>query len=206
MEAAILSVLQLDIVSIVIGIFIIISAIVSSATLIGKFCELIGKPVKWFQGKNKDHDILMTTVKSEEELNTTMMNFIKEVRSSIAETQSNISQFAENRIHDREQSFSIQKELTDSIKELAEGHKARDKQITALMTANKESLADRINQKYKYYLSIGGIPEDEYDEFVSLHSAYKALGGNHTGDAKFNYCMEHLSIIPVDVKLKFDEK
>jgi len=206
MEAAILSVMQLDIVSIVIGIFIIISAIVSSVTLISKFCEIIGKPVKWFQGKNKDHDILMTTVKGEEELKATMMDFIKEVRASMEETQANLSQFAENRVHDREQSFGIQKELTDSIKELAEGHKARDLQIAALMTANKESLADRINQKYKYYLSIGGIPEDEYDEFVSLHSAYKALGGNHTGDAKFNYCMEHLSIIPVDVKLKFDEK
>ena len=70
--------------------------------------------------------------------------------------------------------------------------------------AQKESLADRINQKYKHYLSIGGIPEDEVDEFVSLHSAYKAIGGNHHGDAKFNYCMEHLPIIPVEVKLKYN--
>lgn len=28
-------------------------------------------------------------------------------------------------------------------------------------------------------------------------------GGNHLGDAKFNYCMEHLPVIPAVVK--FDE-
>ena len=66
-------------------------------------------------------------------------------------------------------------------------------------------IIEKINQKYKHYLSIKGIPEDEVDEFVSLHSAYKKIGGNHHGDAKFNYCMEHLPIIPVEVKLKYDE-
>lgn len=68
----------------------------------------------------------------------------------------------------------------------------------------KESLADKINQKYKHYIAINGIPEDEVDEFVSLHQAYNGVGGNHHGDAKFNYCMEHLPIIPVEVKLKYD--
>lgn len=130
---------------------------------------------------------------------------LNQVQDSIKDTQVAIQNYSENRIHDREQSFAIQKELTESISKLTESNIIRDKQMENMIWSQKESLADRINQKYKHYLDIGGIPEDEVDEFVSLHSAYKAIGGNHHGDAKFNYCMEHLPIIPVEVKLKYDK-
>ena len=75
-----------------------------------------------------------------------------------------------------------------------------------MVLANKEMLAEKINEKYKYYISIEGIPEDEYDEFVSLHKAYNGVGGNHHGDAKFEYCKEHLPVIPVEKRLKYKEK
>ena len=39
------------------------------------------------------------------------------------------------------------------------------------------------------------------DEFTNLHFAYNGLRGNHMGDAKYNYCMEHLPVIPVETKL-----
>ena len=73
-----------------------------------------------------------------------------------------------------------------------------DAQIAHLMTAQREILADRINEKYKYYLSINGIPEDEVEEFTSLHTAYKGVGGNHSGDAKYEYCIRHLALIPAE--------
>ncbi len=71
-----------------------------------------------------------------------------------------------------------------------------DARIAQLMTAQREILADRINEKYKYYLSLNGIPEDEVEEFTNLHAAYKGVGGNHSGDAKYEYCMNHLAHIP----------
>ena len=108
---------------------------------------------------------------------------------------------AENRKNDRKQSLEIQKELTDSIKNIVEYNSNKDKQIDNLMAAQREVLADKINQKYKYYISIKGIPEDEVDEFTNMHKAYKAIGGNHSGDAKYEYCMNHLSVIPVETKL-----
>ena len=95
--------------------------------------------------------------------------------------------------------MQIQKELKDSIA-------SRDVQINSLIIANKEMLAEKINEKYKYYISIGGIPEDEYDEFVSLHAAYNGVGGNHHRDAKFQYCIEHLPIIPVETKLAYKDE
>lgn len=144
---------SLDLPSLVIGLFILMSAAMAIVDLIGKFSSLIGKPVRWVRKKDADHDLLMATIQG---LN------------------------------------SLQSEHED--------------QIDALMEAQREALADRINQKYKYYISVKGIPEDEVDEFTNLHIAYKRLGGNHSGDAKYNYCMNHLPVIPVEVKLMFEEK
>lgn len=194
MTEALQTLSQVDLFSFFIILFLIITVFVSGATLIGKASEIIGKPVKWVRDKNEDHELLIKTTES-----------LNAMKNSVQETQSAIQQYSENRIHDREQSFVIQKELTESISKIAESNTIRDKQIENIIWSQKESLADRINQKYKYYLNINGIPEDEVDEFVSLHAAYKAVGGNHHGDAKFDYCMEHLPIIPVEVKLKYQK-
>lgn len=132
--------------------------------------------------------------KDEEEFRNNLNNYMKESREDRKALHKEMKVYSDNRINDRRQSLEIQKELKDSIA-------SRDTQINALIEANKEALAAKINEKYKYYISIGGIPEDEYDEFVGLHSAYKGVGGNSHGDAKFQYCMEHLPIIPVDIKL-----
>lgn len=130
----------------------------------------------------------------EEEFRDNLNTYMKESREDRKALHDEITTFANNRVSDRMQSLEIQRELKDSILE-------RDIKIEALVIANKEMLAEKINEKYKYYISINGIPEDEYDEFVSLHAAYKGVGGNSHGDAKFEYCMEHLPIIPVDTKL-----
>lgn len=146
----------------------------------------------------------------------------EELLQAIKDNQTDIKTIMENRTHDREQSFAIQKELTDAqnklsdkqtelsnlISETIKSGISRDKQITSLMLANKELLAEKINDKYKFYISIKGIPEDEVDEFTNLHTAYKGCGGNHSGDAKYEYVMEHLPVIPVETKLiiEKDEK
>lgn len=184
--------------------------------------DFLGIETKAMRMKREEHELLLKTandlkdlsarhledvnqsIKHDEKIQENLDSCINEIRESLEKTQDAITQFAENRVHDREQSFSIQKELTTSIAKLAESDSSRDEQINNIMLAQKESLADKINQKYKHYIAINGIPEDEVDEFVSLHQAYNGVGGNHHGDAKFNYCMEHLPIIPVEVKLKYD--
>lgn len=146
----------------------------------------------------------------------------EELLQTIKDNQSDIKLIIENRVHDREQSFAIQKNLTDAQNKLSDKQTelfnlisetinsgiSRDRQIASLMLANKELLAEKINDKYKFYISINGIPEDEVDEFTNLHTAYKGCGGNHSGDAKYEYVMEHLQVIPVETKLilKKDEK
>lgn len=184
--------------------------------------DFLGIETKAMRMKREEYELLLKTandlkdlsarhledvnqsIKHDEKIQENLDSCINEIMESLEKTQDAITQFAENRVHDREQSFSIQKELTTSIAKLAESDSSHDEQINNIMWAQKESLADKINQKYKHYIAINGIPEDEVDEFVSLHQAYNGVGGNHHGDAKFNYCMEHLPIIPVEVKLKYD--
>lgn len=138
-------------------------------------------------------------IKDEEDFRNSLNNYMEESRRDRKALHSEMTKLTNNRINDRKQSLEIQKELKDSISE-------RDTRIDSLVIANKEMLAEKINEKYKYYINIKGIPEDEYDEFVSLHKAYNGVGGNHHGDAKFQYCIEHLPIIPVETKLVYKEK
>ena len=188
------------------------------------FVDYLGIETKTMRKKREEHELLLSTakglqdlskkrdadveqsIKHDKKIEENLNQFMEEMKTSVIDTQKSMQQFADNRIHDREQSLEIQKKITDSINKIAKTDLQRDAQIEKLIVSQKETLADRINQKYKFYLSNNGIPEDEYDEFVSLHAAYKNVGGNHSGDAKFNYCIDHLPIIPVNVKLKFDDE
>lgn len=60
--------LQIDFVAFFVTIFIIISAIVSIVGLVGKFCNIIGKPLKWFNKQNQDHELLIATANMLNEL------------------------------------------------------------------------------------------------------------------------------------------
>lgn len=202
--------LQLDFSAVIISIFLVMSAIISGYKIIGEFSKIIGKPVKWVKNKEKDHEVLLQTVKElhdlrdkhnsdEADIKQCLADFISETRETIKK------QDKTNREH-WETSKQIRKELTDTIKTISDDNQTKGEQINSLIVANKEMLAEKINEKYKYYLSIQGIPEDEYDEFRSLHKAYNGVGGNSNGDAKFEYCMKNLKIIPVETKLVIKHK
>lgn len=75
--------------------------------------------------------------------------------------------------------------------------------ISKIMAASRESLAYKINERYKRYFALGYIPEDEYEEFIHLHDAYKGVNGNHSGDQKFNRCIENLPVKVIKQYEKF---
>lgn len=87
------------------------------------------------------------------------------------------------------------RELKDSVdKRLDELQENSNRQQAAL----REDLADKINDRYKRYFSLGYIPTDEFDEFIQIHDAYKGIGGNHSGDAKFEKCIKSLKVMEVN--------
>lgn len=155
--------------------------------------ELLKATAEGLSALQQKHD------KDECELKECLASFIEETRNTLKLQDEN------NRKH-WETSKQIRKELADTIKELIDDNQEKNKQINSLIVANKEILAEKINEKYKHYIAIGGIPEDEYDEFVGMHKAYNGVGGNSHGDAKFEYCIEHLPIIPVETKLVIKHK
>ena len=55
---------QYNFLSILILIFLLMSAIVTAVTLIGKFSEIIKRPVSWVRKKNEDHELLIKTAQS----------------------------------------------------------------------------------------------------------------------------------------------
>lgn len=174
------------------------------------FVEKLGMETKKMKQRREESELLKATAeglsalskrhdKEETELKDSLTLFITETRNALK------LQDESNRKH-WETSKQIRKELVDTINKVADDNLKKGEQIGSLIVANKEMLAEKINEKYKYYISIGGIPEDEYDEFVSLHKAYNGVGGNSHGDAKFEYCMEHLPIISVETKLVIKHK
>lgn len=210
--------------SVLIAVFSILIGLKAIVSIFEWIIEKLGLETKWMKNRREEHELLIQTSQSlttlqrqhnhdveesnihDEAIKEELSSFIAEMKSSVSETQSEIKKLVENRVNDRQQSLAIQKELTDSIKSIVEYNSNKDKQIDNLMAAQREILADKINEKYKYYISIKGIPEDEVDEFTSLHNAYKGVGGNHSGDAKYEYCMNHLEVIPVKTKLIMKDK
>lgn len=210
---------KIDFSYVFIAVFVILIGIKVIVSLFEWIIDKLGLETKWMRKQREEHEFLLQTSQNladlqkqhchdveesnihDENIKEELSVFMTEIKTSISETQSEIKQFAENRINDRKQSLEIQKELTNSIRSIVEYNSGKDKQIDNLMAAQREVLADKINEKYKYYIAIKGIPEDEVDEFTNLHTAYKGVGGNHSGDAKYEYCMNHLEVIPVKTKL-----
>ena len=55
---AIKELLSLDFTAVILTVFIIMSGIIAMHSIIGKFSEIIGKPVKWVRQRQLDHDLL----------------------------------------------------------------------------------------------------------------------------------------------------
>lgn len=59
---------QYNFLSVLILIFLLMSIVITATTLIGKFSEIVGKPVKWIRKKNEDHELLIKTAQGLNEL------------------------------------------------------------------------------------------------------------------------------------------
>lgn len=130
--------IEIDFVSLFVSILIIIAGLKVIVSLFEWFCKKFGIELKSQRQKREDHQMLIQTaqklselqIKHTEDVANSMEHdkkikdelsqFTQEIRNSILQTQEQIQQFAENRVHDRAQSFKIQKELQDSQKEISD--------------------------------------------------------------------------------------
>ncbi len=55
---AIKTLLELDFTAFILAVFVVMSGVIAIHTIVGKFSEIIGKPVKWVKQRQTDRDLL----------------------------------------------------------------------------------------------------------------------------------------------------
>ena len=180
--------------------------------LFGWFVIKFGLETKSMREKRESRELLKTTAENlaslqcrhtqdEKEFRESLNDYIEESRADRKALHNEMKQYSQNRVADRQQSLQIQSELKDSIKEMAKAQEDRDNQIAALMEGSKELLGDKIDQRYDKYISLGGIPQNEVDEFDSIYEAYRGLKGNHGRKTKYEYVKNNLPVLPVKTEV-----
>lgn len=122
--------LTVDWAAVIFGIFIIMSGGIAIVTIIGKFSEIIGKPVKWVRNKQQDHELLMQTIRD-----------LKELHDKHEE--------------DTKQSIRHDKMIKDDLAVVSATMLEIKDEVTLMRTQrDNDKLAeykDKIGQSYRYY-------------------------------------------------------
>ena len=203
---------EIDYVTVFLGVFVLLFAWKGAVLLKDWYFEKYGIETKKMKKEREDHELLVKTSesllllqgKSEKDyrsLECALEAFMDEVRDSFDHVDKKIEGFYENQSKYRGQSLEIQKDLTESIKELTDVQKTNGEQISALMCGNKELLGNTIDERYARYIELGGIPQSEVDDFDDIYAAYRGLNGNHGRQTKYEYVKNHLPVIPTKITL-----
>ena len=208
---------EIDYITVFLGVAALLFGWKGAVMLKDWYFEKYGIETKKMKKEREDHELLVKTSESllllqeksekdDRSLECALETFMDEVRDSFDRVDKKIEGFYENQSKYRGQSLEIQKDLTESIKELADVQKTNGEQISALMCGSKELLGSKIDELYSKYVALEGIPESEVDEFDDIFHAYKQLKGNHRRDSKYEYVKNHLPVIPTKTTLVSKEK
>lgn len=100
-----------------------------------------------------------------------------ELIKMVYDSQKKISEYADNRIHDREQSLIIQKQLTDAIEMILsrlDSMEEKDNKRT------RAEMKDKIAQQYRYYHEKQEWNDMEKEAFDDLIEEYEAAKGKNS--------------------------
>lgn len=106
----------------------------------------------------------------------------------IHDNQAQIKHLMEYRLHDRQEIFSIQKELSQSITSISEKlddiqRNTDERFLESEQKNNKRiraELKDKISQSYRYYHSLGKINDMELEALEDLIEEYEAANGENS--------------------------
>ena len=119
----------------------------------------------------------------------------EELLQTIKNNQSAIKEIMDNRIRDRKQSLTIQKELTDAQNKLSESlsdisrkidemkHNTDERFMESERKNNKRiraELKDKISQSYRYYHELGKINDMELEALEDLIEEYEEADGKNS--------------------------
>jgi hypothetical protein len=156
----------LDFTSIFISVFVILVGLKAIVSIFDWIVGKLGLETKWGRKRREERELLNNTSKD-----------ISKLKKEFADTKNEIDN---RRIHDREQSFSVQKELTEAIKSLGT-------KVESLIEQNKKyelsDTRDRLLQAHRYYFNKHINPtlkwtEMEAHAFWEQFETYESLGGD----------------------------
>lgn len=127
---AIKELFNLDLPTFITALFLIMAAIIAIYEIVGKFSDIIGKPVKWVREKNKDHKLLIETAESLQQLKSDHEESVKQSIEHDRVIRESVNSLAE-KVDALSDSMNDMKEIQDQDK-LAE-------------------YKDRIGQSYRFY-------------------------------------------------------
>ena len=149
--------LELEWVTVILGLFVIMSSFIFIVGIVGKISEIIGKPVKWVRDKKKDHELLLKTVQDLTELHNTHK---EDTKQSIR--------------HDEIIRQDLQN-LTETVNDISNRLEIMQKKMDATEMAK---LKDKIVAYYRKYSALGEWEQFEHDVFWGLYDSYISHGGN----------------------------
>ena len=162
------------------------------------------KLLKWIVLHRGDIKSFFDSMYARRQVREEMVNKINTSYDVGQQSLNEIHTMQNNYVGYREQSLEIQKKLTDMLNVLTEKtNVATEKSETlsnvvlGIRDALIEIMNDRITQKCNYYYRIGGIPENEVEDFQRMFDVYKGIGGNHGLEARFEKTKAELPLIPV---------
>lgn len=212
--------LQIDFVSYILVTFTLLTGIAAINTILGKVFPGYKGPVAWWRKFNEDREMIAKNAEDiknlaqkhnedvsatsvyERNLEDKLTTFMQEMKEKVEQLGEKVEQFADNRIHDREQSRQIQKELVDSQVAISQNQNQISEKINVLaqmineVKTNTDSkfaeseeknnqrvraeLKDKIANSYRYYNEKDEINDMELEALEDLIEAYEAAGGENS--------------------------
>lgn len=137
--------------------FVIMSAFAAICGIVSKFCDYIGKPIKWFHRNNKDHELLLQTAQCLSTLQEKQKNDINQLDSRDDRIQKELSELSEK---------------VDNISSVLNEMKEKDN-ITEV-----KKLKEKLVGYYNKYKNSDGWTDVERDVFWDLFDDYEKRGGD----------------------------
>ena len=193
------AVFEIDFKSVVIGFVTVVLAFVFLYELGKKILNILGVEFKSQRIKREDHEKLLQNISDIANLSKhheeDAARIQKQFDDFMLEMRNEIISFNNNRVHDRAQSFQIQKELTDAQVSISNSVDNIFNKITELrqetnerFNANEEKenkrvqadIKDRIAQYYRHYNSVKRISSMELEALEELITSYELHGGDNS--------------------------
>lgn len=167
--------MELDIIGVLIGVFVILEALKLMTELISWICNKFGIQSRFFNEKKKNKELL------------------EEATQSLKVS-----------IDNQKELFKQQEIINEKMGQISDSMRTLEENIKIHGDAITNILYYTIGEKCDYYIdTLHGIPSNEVEILGQLGNSYDSMNGNHGLKNKIDYCLSgKLPILPVNTDIE----